>query len=117
MKQNISLGISLFVAAIVLPIAASAATVVTAKNGMTLYGFDKDVGGKSSCYESCAAKWPPYAAKAGEKMGEGWASVKRTDGSMQWTYDTKPVYFFAADKKKGDKTGDGVGGVWHIISE
>ena len=21
------------------------------------------------------------------------------------------------DKKKGDKTGDGIGGVWHIVSE
>ena len=26
-------------------------------------------------------------------------------------------YFYAGDKKKGDKTGDGIGGVWHIVSE
>ncbi|WP_454818524.1 hypothetical protein [Labrys neptuniae] len=50
-------------------------------------------------------------------MGEGWAAVKRADGSLQWSYDGKPVYFYAPDKKKGDKTGDGIGGVWHVISE
>jgi Secreted repeat of unknown function len=33
------------------------------------------------------------------------------------TYDGKPLYFYSGDKKKGDKTGDGIGGVWHIVSE
>jgi predicted lipoprotein with Yx(FWY)xxD motif len=27
------------------------------------------------------------------------------------------LYFYSGDKKKGDKTGDGIGGVWHIVSE
>jgi predicted lipoprotein with Yx(FWY)xxD motif len=117
MKKAFALGVSLLVTTFALSLSASAATVLAAKNGMTLYVFDKDVGGKPSCYGGCAEKWPPYAAKAGEKMGEDWKTVKRTDGSLQWTYDDKPVYFYAPDKKKGDKTGDGVGGVWHIISE
>ena len=96
---------------------ADAATMLTAKNGMTVYVFDKDVGGKPSCYDACAKTWPPYVAKAGEKMGEGWTEIKRTDGSSQWAYDGKPLYFYAADKKKGDKLGDGFGGIWHIVSE
>ncbi|GLS20345.1 hypothetical protein GCM10007874_33620 [Labrys miyagiensis] len=117
MIKALTIRLSLVLVGAALPLAASAATMVTARNGMTLYVFDKDAGGKPSCYGGCAAKWPPYAAKASEKMGEGWATVKRTDGALQWTYDGKPVYFYASDKKKGDKTGDGVGGVWHIISE
>lgn len=96
---------------------AQAASTLTAQNGMTIYVFEKDVGGKPSCYADCAKMWPAYLAKAGEKMGEGWSVVKRTDGSSQWAYDGKPVYFYAPDKKKGDKMGDGMGGVWHIISE
>jgi predicted lipoprotein with Yx(FWY)xxD motif len=36
---------------------------------------------------------------------------------MQWTYDGKPVYFFKGDAAKGDVTGDGKGGVWHVINE
>jgi predicted lipoprotein with Yx(FWY)xxD motif len=96
---------------------ASAATMLTAKNGMTVYVFDKDTSGVSACYDDCAKKWPPYLAHGVEKMGEGWATMKRKDGSMQWTYDDKPLYFYADDKKKGDANGDGVGSVWHIIKE
>lgn len=105
-------------AAMMLPAAmASAATPLAAKNGMTLYVFDKDSGGTPSCYDACAKKWPPYMAKAGAKMAKGWTEVKRKDGKMQWAYDGKPLYFYEGDKKKGEMTGDGMGGVWHVASE
>ena len=96
---------------------AGEAKMLTAQNGMTLYIFDKDASGVSSCYDDCAKKWPPYLAKGGEKMGEGWATVKRKDGSNQWTYDKKPLYFYADDKKMGDKAGDGLFNVWHVVNE
>jgi predicted lipoprotein with Yx(FWY)xxD motif len=97
--------------------AAHAAGMLEGKNGMTLYVFDKDKGGVSSCYDDCAAKWPPYLAKTGEKNLKDWSMVKRKDGAEQWAYDGKPLYFYAGDSKAGDKTGDGLGGVWHIIAE
>ena len=97
--------------------AANAATVLTAKNGMTVYVFDKDAGGTPACYDACSKQWPPYLAKSHGKMEEGWATVKRKDGRVQSTYDGKPLYFYSGDKTKGDKTGDGIGGVWHIVSE
>ena len=50
-------------------------------------------------------------------MGEGWTLVARTDGTMQWAYDGKPTYFYVGDAAAGDITGDGVGGVWHMIAE
>ena len=96
---------------------ASAAKALTAETGMTVYVFDKDADGISACYDDCAKKWPPYMAKSGQKMGEGWATEKRKDGAMQWTYDKKPLYFFADDKKKGDMLGDGLGGMWHVVNE
>jgi predicted lipoprotein with Yx(FWY)xxD motif len=99
------------------PAWAQAAEMLTAKNGMTLYVFDKDKGDQSSCYDDCAAKWPPYVGTAEEKMPDDWKLAARTDGTMQWTYDGKPVYFFAEDKAKGDAKGDGLGGVWHVIKE
>ena len=98
-------------------IGAQAAGMVTAKNGMTLYVFDKDTGGVSACYDDCAKKWPPYVGTTADAMTEGWTLVKRTDDTMQWAYDGKPVYFFAKDAKAGDATGDGLGGVWHVIKE
>lgn len=96
---------------------ASAAGMLTDAKGMTLYVFDKDTGGTSVCYDACAVKWPPYLAKDGDKMPADWTMVKRTDGTMQWAYDGKPVYFFQGDTKKGDAAGDGLGGVWHVIKE
>jgi predicted lipoprotein with Yx(FWY)xxD motif len=117
MKHASARGALLLAATLAIPLAASAATTLTAQNGMTVYTFDKDAGGASACYDDCAKNWPPYLAKVDQKMGEGWATVKRKDGSMQWTYDGKPLYYFRADQKKGDATGDGKGGVWHKISE
>ena len=97
--------------------AANAAGMVTAPNGMTLYVFDKDTAGVSTCYDACAAMWPAYVGKADDKLTEGWTLVKRTDGTLQFALNKKPVYFYAPDKAKGDKLGDGKGNVWHIIAE
>ena len=96
---------------------ASAATMLTASNGMTLYVFDKDTDGLPSCYDSYAKQWPPYLSTGAEKKGEGWATAKRKEGSLQWTYQNKPIYFYADDKKAGDANGDGVGRIWHAIKE
>lgn len=97
--------------------AAFAAGMLTDANGMTLYSFDKDAGGVSACYGDCAAKWPPYIGKAGDAMAKGWTQTARKDGALQWVYDGKPLYFFKGDKAKGAKSGDGMGGVWHIVGE
>ena len=96
---------------------AQAAEMLAAKNGMTLYIFDKDKGDQSSCYGDCAVNWPPYVGTADEKMPKDWKLVARTDNTMQWTYDGKPLYFFKGDKMKDDAAGDGKGGVWHVIKE
>jgi predicted lipoprotein with Yx(FWY)xxD motif len=90
-------------------------TLLTGSNGMTLYVFDKDQGGESKCAGKCAVNWPPYIAEAGETKPEIWQTVQRADGTSQWTYDGKPVYFFKGDKAEGDTKGDGKDGVWHII--
>lgn len=86
--------------------------VIAGENGMTLYTFKKDEGGKSACYDACATLWPPYIAAKGAKAMSGYTKVARKDGSMQWAKDGKPLYFWVKDKKMGDATGDGVKGVW-----
>ena len=105
---------ALFLAGSLWVVSYANAAPLAARNGMTLYVFDKDVGGVPSCYKDCAVMWPPALAKTGEKADPGWTTLRRTDGAMQWVYNKHPVYFYAADKKKGDQLGDGVGGVWHI---
>jgi predicted lipoprotein with Yx(FWY)xxD motif len=84
-------------------------------NGMSLYTYDKDEAGKSNCYDKCATNWPPLAAAADAKAYGDWTIVERTDGTRMWAYDRKPLYTFIKDKAKGDVTGEGVGGVWHLV--
>lgn len=117
MNTTLTRGATALAALLLSAIAAQAAEMVTAQNGMTLYTFDKDKDGVSACYDACAAAWPPYLGKEGDAMAKDWTLVKRNDGTMQWAYDGKPVYFFKDDAAKGDAKGDGLKGIWHVIKE
>jgi predicted lipoprotein with Yx(FWY)xxD motif len=85
------------------------------EKGMTLYTFDKDEMNKSNCYDDCAVNWPPLTAAADAAAEGEWTVVERTDGTSQWAYEGKPVYLWIKDMKPGDTTGEGVGGVWHVV--
>ena len=90
--------------------------VFVGSNGMTLYTFDRDTApGKSACNGPCATNWPPLLAASGATTSGDWSIVTRDDGSKQWAYKGKPVYYWAKDQKPGDRTGDGVNGVWHVV--
>ena len=90
--------------------------VYVGPNGMTLYTFDRDTvgSGKSACNGPCAANWPPLMARAGDSGSGDWSVVVRDDGSRQWAFRGKPVYYWVKDAKPGDRTGDGVNNVWHL---
>ncbi|MDR3475719.1 MAG: hypothetical protein P4M09_29075 [Devosia sp.] len=94
---------------------AKGKTLTDAK-GMTLYVFDKDATpGKSVCNGACATNWPPVAASAADKAGDGYTVIVRDDGSKQWAHNNKPLYRFIKDKKPGDIVGDGfLNGAWHV---
>ncbi|WBY04084.1 hypothetical protein PE066_00465 [Ramlibacter tataouinensis] len=85
-------------------------------NGMTLYTFDRDTAGsgKSACNGPCATNWPPLMAQAGAMNAGNWTVVTRDDGSKQWAYKGKPVYYWTKDTKAGDRTGEGFNNVWHV---
>ncbi|KAA9368921.1 hypothetical protein [Ochrobactrum quorumnocens] len=93
---------------------SSKGSVLTGAKSMTLYTFDKDSKGMSSCYDTCATNWPPFMAAKGDKASGAYTLVKRKDGSEQWAKDGMPLYYWIKDKKAGDVTGDGVNGVWHV---
>ena len=69
--------------------------------------------GKSACKDSCAAQWPVVAPDA---MGGKVETISRDDGSKQAALNGKPLYRFAGDQKAGDRIGDGMGGVWHVVT-
>lgn len=89
-------------------------SMLTGAGGMTLYIEDTDVGGKSVCNGPCAANWPPLAAPADAKPAGNYTIITRDDGSLQWAYNGKPLYYWKNDKQPGDTTGDGVAGRWHV---
>lgn len=93
--------------------------ILTDKNGMTLYTFDKDVAGngKSACNGDCLAKWPALVAADSAKDTGEFTIVTRDDGRKQWAFKGKPLYLWVGDTKAGDTTGDGVGGVWHKVTK
>ena len=86
-------------------------------NGMTLYTFDRDVAGsgKSVCNGPCATNWPPLMAAESDKPMGDYMVITRDDGKKQWAMKGKPLYYWIKDTKAGDKTGDGVQSVWHIV--
>ena len=89
--------------------------VMVGPNRMTLYTFDKDTPGRSVCVDKCAVNWPPFMAAAGASDKGDWTVVTRPDGSKQWAHKGKPLYYWIKDQRPGDKTGDNVGNVWHVV--
>jgi predicted lipoprotein with Yx(FWY)xxD motif len=91
--------------------------------GMTLYLFTKDDKNTSNCYDQCAAAWPPLLTNGAPVAGAGQGldasllgTTTRNDGKTQVTYNGAPLYYFVKDKQPGDLTGQGVGGVWFVVS-
>jgi len=91
--------------------------ILTDSHGMTLYTYDHDKQGMSDCYNECAVSWPPLKAETSAMPKGKFSVIKRKDGTSQWAYNGKPLYLWAGDKKPGETSGDGVGGVWHIAVE
>jgi predicted lipoprotein with Yx(FWY)xxD motif len=95
-------------------------TVLTNSKGMTLYWFAPDTPTKSACYGSCAAYWPPVygAQKAGPGVTGKLGTIKRTDGTIQATYDGHPLYTYIGDSHPGQATGNNInlnGGYWYEV--
>jgi predicted lipoprotein with Yx(FWY)xxD motif len=97
--------------------------VLVDAEGMTVYDFHKDKGTTSTCYGACEQGWPPVLS-AGEPKAMGGASAamlgttKRKDGSLQVTYNGKPLYTFVEDKKPGEANGNDVsafGAQWYAL--
>ena len=89
--------------------------------GMTLYLFTKDTPNTSNCYDKCATAWPPLLTTGNPVAGDGVDASKlgtttRTDGAVQVTYNSWPLYYYAKDKAPGDVVGQDVGKVWFVVS-
>jgi predicted lipoprotein with Yx(FWY)xxD motif len=103
-------------------------TVLVDGQGFTLYMYEPDAqSGKSKCYGPCAVEWSPVTLPTGVTRpvaGPGitaskLSTTKRTDGSVQVTYNRWPLYTWAQDMAPGQATGEGLdnlGGLWYVLS-
>jgi predicted lipoprotein with Yx(FWY)xxD motif len=125
---------TLIPASLASPSKGSAATVHAAQSklgrilvdnrGRTLYLFEKDRRGTSSCNGACAKAWPPLLASGKPHAGAGakaslLGTTKRGDGRRQVTYNGHPLYTFVKDIEKGQTNGEGVdafGAEWYVVS-
>jgi predicted lipoprotein with Yx(FWY)xxD motif len=100
--------------------------VLVDSNGQALYTPEQEASGKILCTGACNSFWMPLTAhgkvaSSGSVPGK-LGTVKRPDGSMQVTYNGKPLYTFSQDQP-GQVTGDGFqdafGGqqfTWHVVT-
>jgi predicted lipoprotein with Yx(FWY)xxD motif len=99
-------------------------TVLTNAKGLTLYTFAPDKPNKSTCYGSCAAYWPPVKGPVTVAAGVTGVTgklgtTKRTDGSLQATYNGRPLYTYIADTGPGQAKGNKLnlnGGLWYEVT-
>jgi predicted lipoprotein with Yx(FWY)xxD motif len=98
--------------------------ILVDSEGFTLYNFEKDKNGKSSCEGACAAAWPPYTVSGEPKAEDGaeaskLSTTRRSDGSTQVVYNGWPLYTYVGDSKPGDTTGhdlDQFGAEWYALT-
>ena len=103
---------------------SSLGVILVDGKGKTLYLFEKDKSGKSSCYGACATNWPPYLTTKKPTAGTGakkalLGTTKRKDGKLQVTYNHHPLYWFKYDAKAGQTKGENVnafGADWYVVS-
>jgi predicted lipoprotein with Yx(FWY)xxD motif len=102
----------------------AAGTYLTDGSGRSLYLWDADRGGKSSCKGACAQDWPPLTAKAtpsassGVKAGD-LGAIGRAGGATQVTYQGHPLYYYAGDSGPGATAGEGsddFGAKWWLVA-
>ena len=94
------------------------------EDGKTLYLWEADKNGTSTCTGPCAAAWPPVTTSGPPQAGSGvdkslLSTVKRSDGAEQVTYNGHPLYYYVGDTAAGIAKGQGskdFGASWYVLS-
>jgi predicted lipoprotein with Yx(FWY)xxD motif len=89
--------------------------VLRTEDGLAIYHYDRDTDGKSHCVAACSKEWPPVLASAGGQVVGDWKTIERSDKTHQWTFHGKPIYTYSGDSPSKVQ-GDGIGGVWHLVT-
>jgi predicted lipoprotein with Yx(FWY)xxD motif len=103
---------------------SSLGRIVVDAKGRTLYLFEKDARGRSSCSGACAQAWPPLLTSGKPSAGKGASAsllgvTRRANGTRQVTYRGHPLYRFSGDTRPGQTNGEGshaFGAGWYALT-
>jgi predicted lipoprotein with Yx(FWY)xxD motif len=93
-------------------------------NGQVVYVFEIDRPNQSNCTSAeCVEAWPPVLTEEEPSAGAGiegelLGTIRRDDGTMQVTYDGRPLYFYEHEGP-GEIRCHNVnlhGGLWWVVT-
>jgi predicted lipoprotein with Yx(FWY)xxD motif len=100
-------------------------TFITDSSGRSLYLFQNDTNGLSTCTGACAVVWPPFLLSAGQTVAPSGSlqssffnTTTRPDGTTQVTYNNQPLYYYQGDTSPGNTNGEGIssfGANWYLM--
>jgi predicted lipoprotein with Yx(FWY)xxD motif len=96
-------------------------TILTNAQGMTLYYRTTDMPPTTVCSGGCASAWPPLLVSGSSTPTSttslsGKLSVQADANGNQVEYNGHPLYTFSGDTAPGQTTGEGFGGIWHVVT-
>ncbi len=97
----------------------SLGNIIVDGKGMTVYYYQPDVpnSGVSSCTGGCLNNWPAVTAYGMTPVVANiTAKITEIATSQQIVVNGRPIYTFIGDKKPGDTNGQGIGGIWYVVS-
>ena len=99
---------------------ATLGSILTDKNGRSLYYFANDSAAANTCTGGCEAVWPPFNTDnlSADKLGSGldlsdFGSITTQSGKKQVTYKGRPMYYYGPETA-GKTDGENIDGVWFV---
>ena len=96
-------------------------SILTNAQGLTLYYRTSDVPPSTVCSGGCAGAWPPLVMSGSSSptsavsLPEKLTIVADANGN-QVEYNGHPLYTYSGDSASGQTNGEGVGGIWHVVT-
>lgn len=75
------------------------------RRGLTLYTWNRDPAGESTCVDICAESFRPFLAASHSQVFGDWSLIDRSDGSKQWALRGKALYTYVKDVDPGSVRG------------
>jgi predicted lipoprotein with Yx(FWY)xxD motif len=96
-------------------------SVLTNSQGMTLYYRTSDAPPSTVCSGGCAGAWPPLVMSSSSVPAStaslpGKLAIVADANGNQVEYNGHPLYTYSGDSGPGQTNGEGVGGIWHVVT-